>query len=107
KLRWSFVSTRAYTRVVSLVVRGAPVGAQVVTLCHGRGCPFAKRTTSIRKSSQSRAIDLTAPFEQRRLSLKTQLTVAVVRPNSIGKAYGFVVRSGRQPQLKGPRLAPG
>ena len=106
-LRWSFVSTRAYTSVVSLVVRGAPAGAQVVTLCHGGGCPFAKRTTSITNSSQSRAIDLTAPFEQRRLSLKTQLTVAVIRPNSIGKSYGFFVRSGQQPQLKVACLAPG
>ena len=107
KVRWSFVSTRAYTSVVSLVVRGAPVGAQVVTLCRGRGCPFAKRTTPIRKSSQSRAIDLTAPFEKRRLSPKTQLTVALIRPNSIGKSYSFVVRSGRQPQLKVACLAPG
>ncbi len=107
KVRWSFVSTRAYTSVVSLVVRGAPVGAQVVTLCRGRGCPFAKRTTPIRKSSQSRAIDLTAPFDKRRLSPKTQLTVAVIRPNSIGKSYSFVVRSGRQPQLKVACLAPG
>ena len=107
KVRWSFVSTRAYTSVVSLVIRGAPVGAQVVTLCRGRSCPFAKRTTPIRKSSQSRAIDLTAPFEKRRLSPKTQLTVAVIRPNSIGKSYSFVVRTGRQPQLKVVCLAPG
>jgi hypothetical protein len=107
KLRWTFSSTRAYTSVISLVVRGAPVGAQVVTLCHGRGCPFAKRTTTIRKASQNRAIDLTAAFEQRRLSVKTQLTVAVIRPNSIGRSYGFVVRSGQQPQLKVACLAPG
>jgi hypothetical protein len=107
KVHGSFSSTRAYTSVVRLVVRGAPVGAQIVTLCRGRGCPFAQRTTSIRKSSQSRAIDLTAPFEKRRLSPKTQLTVAVIRPSSIGKSYGFVVRSGQQPQLTVACLAPG
>ena len=107
KLRWSFASTRAYTSVVSLVARGAPVGAKIVIVCHGRGCPFATRTVSIKKSSQSRAIDLTAPFRHRRLSRNAQLTITIVRPNWIGTYYGFVVRSGRPPQVKVSCLAPG
>jgi hypothetical protein len=106
-VRWSFVATRAYTRVVSLVVRGAPLGAKVVTVCHGRGCPFATQTTSVKKSSQSRAIDLTGAFEKRRLSPNARLTVMVIRPNWLGRYYGFVVRSGQEPQVKVSCLAPG
>jgi hypothetical protein len=107
KLRWRFVSTRAYTSVLSLEVRGAPVGAQVVTVCHGRGCPFARRTTSIRKSGQGRPIDLTPTFHNHRLSVKARLSVRVIRSNWIGRYYGFVVRSGQQPRVKVSCLAPG
>jgi hypothetical protein len=107
KLRWRFVSTPAYTSVLGLEVRRAPVGAHVVTVCHGRGCPFARRTASIRKSGQGRAVDLTPPFHNRRLSVRAQLTVTIMRPNWIGRYYGFVVRSGRQPRVKVSCLAPG
>jgi hypothetical protein len=107
KLSSGFKATRSYTRVTALAVKGVPAGSKVVTVCHGRGCPFASRTTSVRTSRQGRTIDLSTPFHNRRLSINAQVAIEIVRTNWIGKYYAFVVRSGRAPTAQVSCLAPG
>jgi hypothetical protein len=107
KLRWSFKSTRAYTNVIVLMVKGVPAGSKVVTMCQGQGCPFARRTTSIKTSRQGQTLDLSRPFARRRLSLSAKVMVEIVRANWIGKYYAFVVRSGQAPSAQVSCLAPG
>jgi hypothetical protein len=107
KLKWSFQSTRTYTKVLTLVASHVPAGSRIVAICHGRGCPFPKRVIPLAKSSHKRTVDLTARFSNKRLSVNAQLTVEIVRPNFIGRYFSFVVRSGRGPRVRVSCIAPG
>jgi hypothetical protein len=107
KLSSSFRPTRVYTSITALVVKGVPAGSKVVTVCHGKGCPFARQARSVATSRQGRRVDLSTPFARRRLAINAVVAVAIVRTNWIGKYYGFVVRSGRAPSAQVSCLAPG
>lgn len=107
RLKWSFQSTPTYTKVLTLVATHVPAGSRIVAICHGRGCPFAKRVIPLAKSSHKRTADLTARFSDKRLSVNAQLTVEIVRPNFIGRYFHFVVRSGRSPSVRVSCIAPG
>jgi Invasin, domain 3/Bacterial Ig-like domain (group 3)/Bacterial Ig-like domain (group 1) len=119
-MQWSFKFSPSYTRVLTLVVNGAPVGSTVVVACHGHGCPFTRRNTTVTRAtrctlkrkqkcgaSHNRTVDLTARFKGRRLSINVQLTVEIIRPNWVGKYYNFAVRSRRGPRIRISCLAPG
>ena len=81
-------------------------------LCSGAGFPF--RTHSIRfvedvrcnaaKCSGARPngqrVDLTHLFQGERLAVRTHLTVLMVRPNAIGKAWLFTMRASHDPAAK-------
>jgi Invasin, domain 3/Bacterial Ig-like domain (group 3) len=107
RLKWSFRSTPTYTKVLTLVASRVPAGSRIVAICHGRGCPFAKRVIGLAKSSHKRTVDLTARFSDNRLSVNAQLTVEIVRANFIGRYFNFVVRSGRSPSVRISCLVPG
>ncbi len=116
-MQWSFYSTSAYTKVLTLVVNGAS-GATVITSCHKRGCPFARRATLVTKGTRCSPqrtrtcathgrLDLAPGFRDRRLAVGAQITVAITRPGWIGKSYRFTIRARRPPRIQIACLAPG
>jgi hypothetical protein len=117
-MQWTFHYTRAYTKVLSLAVDGAPAGAEVLIGCHGRGCPFTKPVSVIsganrcgpkgrRRCAAGKTIELAHDFRKRRLHAGTRITVAITRPQWIGKYYEFDTRAGRAPRVQVSCLAPG
>jgi Invasin, domain 3 len=117
-MQWTFHYALAYTKIFSLVINGAPPGASVLVGCHGRGCPFNRRLTLIgetrrcgpkgkRGCASGGAIDLAPEFRQRRLGVGTRITVAVTRPDWIGKFYTFTTRAGFPPRVHVTCLPPG
>jgi Invasin, domain 3 len=116
-VEWTFHYTPVYTMVRSLVVTGLPVGASLLVGCHGRGCPFTRRLIVIgpstgcgaksRRCGTDRTIDLTREFHRSRLHVRTRMTVAITRPQWIGKYYFFVTRASRPPYVRLACLAPG
>jgi hypothetical protein len=119
-MQWSFHYTPAYTKVLVLVVNGAPIGSTVVVTCHGSGCPFARRSTAITKAKRCARKgkhrcaalppgkrDLKASFGTHALRRGATITVKVVRPGWIGKYYQFTMRARRPPSIEIKCLAPG
>jgi hypothetical protein len=116
-MQWQFYYTPRYTIVRALVVTGVSRGATVVVRCHGHGCPFASHTTVLptgkkcaRKAGSmcftAGSFNVTPAFAGRRLKVGARITVNIVRPNWVGKTYGFVVRSRRGPTIQIGCLAP-
>jgi hypothetical protein len=110
-MQWAFHFTPKYTLVQNLVVNGAPRGATVIVRCHGLGCPFTKRTTTLTKGKRcvrkaKRAcvtpgtLTLTPSFAGRQLGVGARITVSIVRPGWIGKSYRFTVRARRGPRVQ-------
>jgi adhesin/invasin len=115
-MQWTFAFTRTYTKIVALVINGAPTGAKLVITCHGRGCPFGRQATTITKPRRCKrhcsgrrpgTIDLAARFHQRHLRVGAQITVQITRPGWIGKYYRFTIRAHRGPRIQISCLAPG
>lgn len=119
-MNWSVNARPTYTLVRNLVVYNVPAGAQVKVACKGRGCPFKARTASYATYSAckgkrcrtkslagSRTVDLTQLFRGRQLGIGARLTISIVKPNTIGKVFGFTIRPSRQPITKPSCLAPG
>ena len=117
-MQWTFHYTFAYTKVLSMIVKGAPGGASVLIECHGRSCPFSRHLRVIAKTngcapeakrgcSNNGTIDLTPDFQKHRLRVGTRITVAITRAQSIGKYYMFNTRKGRAPRVQVSCLAAG
>jgi hypothetical protein len=117
-LKWTFQFTPSYTQVTGLTLNGAPYGSTVRLGCHGSGCEFAGARQSVSMPASCRgvettscttasAIDLSPSFAGQSLAAGSQLTIMVVRPNYVGKYYGFTVRVGEQPEVSISCLAPG
>lgn len=118
KMHWVFAYTPKYTRVLAMIIHQALAGTTVTILCHGHGCPLARRSASVAQkcsgtshnrchSSQLRTVNLLAPLRHHRLQVGTVLTVKLSRPHFIGKQYVFSIRSGRAPGVKILCVAPG
>jgi hypothetical protein len=115
--QWTFQYTPMYTMVRSLIVTGVPIGSRLRVGCHGRGCPFTTRLIVIgasagcgstsRQCGTDRTIDLTREFTGSRLHVRTRVTVAITRPQWIGKYYAFTTRASRPPSVRIACLAPG
>ena len=116
-MQWGFYFTPAYTQVRNLAVNGVLSGATVLVQCHGRGCPFAHRatllTSRVRCGKKARmcftggSFLITPGFGSRQLAVGARVTVAITRPNWVGKYYGFTIRSRRAPRIRIACLAPG
>jgi hypothetical protein len=117
-MRWSFVSGPGYTSVLALMVNGAPTGSTVLVSCHGKGCPFTNKALAVSKTRRCGPkgkhvclthgnVDLTPRFASRHLRPRTTITVNVVQPGWIGRAYTFVVRAHQGPRTKAVCVAPG
>jgi hypothetical protein len=109
-MQWTFQYAPTYTRVIAMVINGVPDGATVQVLCHGHGCPFAKRRQTMakprrctrrRKSScpVPGRINLTSAFRHK-LSARAQITIEIRRPQYIGKYYSFTFRPRKPPKVR-------
>ena len=117
-MHWTFYYTLAYTKVLSLVVNGAPAGAKVLIDCRGRGCAFSERLVVVGESTRcgpkakrgcgtEATIDLAPDFQKQGLHVGTRITVAIIRPRWMGRYYRFDTRAGRAPRVQVACLAPG
>jgi hypothetical protein len=117
-MQWTFVYTPTYTKVLALVITGASTGATVLVTCHGRGCPYTRRASSVagrtscdgkrkRTCTAHGRIDLTAAFQRHRLYPGATITVVITRSGWIGKSYIFAIRARRGPRIHISCLAPG
>ncbi len=117
-MQWAFFYTPSYTKVRNLVVNGVLSGATVLVKCHGQGCPFVNRATSLTKHVLcgkkttgmclvSGTFLVTPGFARHRLGVGSRITIEIVRPNWVGKFYSFTVRSRRGPRIQIGCLAPG
>ena len=122
-MRWTFFVSPAYTRVLSLLVRGA-LHTHVLVTCHGHGCPFTQRVRAVNRhkvctrrvhgrcrhtksSGGSGTLNVAPAFGSDRLAVGTRIGVAITRPGWIGRYYAFTVRPGRAPRIQISCLAPG
>lgn len=109
-MTWRFKVAKHATTVESFVVHGLPAASSVTVACHGRGCPFARKTVALsgrsrsncrgqrcRRMPRSDELDLHKLFKGRRLGVGTQITVSVTKSGWIGKRFTFTVNSGRLP----------
>jgi hypothetical protein len=123
-MQWSFHFTRSYTRVLALLIDSVSAGTNVVVKCHGKGCPFAKRSTMVHQNTRcptkgkaktktkcvtqrSRSIDLESGFRGRRLRGGARVTILMMRPQWVGKYYQFAIRTSGPPRIRIACLAPG
>ena len=99
-VRLSVVTIRGGVRVKLLGIRG-PSGLRVTVRCHGRDCPWRRRSV--------RATDGSARFKrlQRRLRAGTVIEVFATRPGQIGKYVRYRIRRGRAPARVDACVAPG
>jgi hypothetical protein len=114
-LTWSFMPQGRSVAVTSLAAHQLPIGASVVILCSGRGCPFSKRTTVARAPKckrhkrcvrpRTRDLSLASQFRGRHLAFGTQLTIRFVKAGFIGKVYAFKI--SKAVPVKISCLAPG
>jgi hypothetical protein len=117
-MQWAFLFAPGSTRVLRLTVYGVGRGSRVIAHCRGHGCPFTRRAvagpprrgcgaTGHHRCAIHSTIDLTRLFGGRGLAAGARLTVAIVRPGWIGKAYTFSMRSGRSPRVRIACTVPG
>ncbi len=108
-MAWTFRWNRSYTKVLSLVVAGVPVAAQINVHCAGYGCSFVSRTLH-RVAGRVRhptKVSLTGLFRGARLDPGTTITVSILQPDVIAKVYIFTILAGRPPTWRTSCLAPG
>jgi len=91
-------------------------GTTVEVLCHGGGCPFAKRKVSLTRLRkhckhdciyQASSVGLAGLFTAAHLKPKDTLTVEVLHAGMVGKAFRFTTRHGGTPSERVGCLAVG
>lgn len=114
-LAWTFSQVRKSVVIQRLTVEHVPVGASVVVICAGGGCPHA-RTTRIAAPRCRNAIKKCKPptvvsvplkrqFSQHHLARTAKITIRIVRAHYIGKVFVFSLRHPGTPVVS--CLAPG
>ena len=117
-MQWDFAYNPNYTRIILFFVNRVSAQATVVVKCHGRGCPFAKHTSTVAKPKKcgkkgkpkcpiGGSVDLSRQFRNYRLRPGATITVMIRRPNWIGKYYKFTIRAGNRPGIQIACLAVG
>jgi hypothetical protein len=122
-MQWTFQVTRSYTSVLGLLINSVSAGTNVVVRCQGRGCPFARRSTTVRQitrcsakkvkgklkctTQRSKDVNLGSGFRSGRLRNGARITVFMTRPDWVGKYYQFAIRAGGAPRIRIACLAPG
>lgn len=98
---WQFTSTSSSAQ--SITIPDPPPHARVVLLCHGGGCPFAKRVFTAKRAIH----DLGSTLAHAHLSPGATVSVEITAPNDVGKVLAFSIRSGALPRVSELCLPPG
>jgi hypothetical protein len=131
-MQWRFRVTRSYTRVLALLIDSVSAGTNVAVSCQGKGCPFARRSTTIHQTTRcvtkgkskgkskgktkgkrkctiqrARSVDLQPGFSGRRVHPGARITIFLTRPQFVGKYYQFSIRPSGSPRIRIACLAPG
>jgi hypothetical protein len=88
-------TSRRYTTLMRLVISKIPVGASVIILCHGGGCPFARR--AFRPSDGS--VHAGPAFARHKLKPQAKVTIEVTAPGCVGEVEVLTVRVRRRPSV--------
>ena len=99
---WAF--GKSFSFATELTVTHLPKGSKVVLLCHGHGCPFAKKTYSAPKNGK---LALASALKKRHLSPHSTVTIKITAPNQVGEVVIFTIVSGKSPKESFLCLAPG
>jgi CSLREA domain-containing protein len=102
---WKF--NQGYTVAEQLTITKLPPRAKVLVTCHGGGCPFAKRTYSLKAKSKVRKLELAPKLAQAHLKPKATLQIAITAANAVGKVVRFTMVSNNEPKLAASCLVPG
>jgi hypothetical protein len=117
KMQWTFFFSPTYSSVVAMLLTGVPYGSTVQMVCHGRGCPFARRRQLVPEPPQcpsngraacvaTTVVDLGPNFASRHLAIGAQIIVMIARPEYVGKYYSFTVLARSVPTVEIACLAP-
>jgi hypothetical protein len=120
-MTWTFPLFKKFATLTQFEVLRAPIGAKIVELCNGKGCPFASKTVAVTEpvvckgkgkakkckpaTAPSTNVDLSKPFKGRHLAYGDKLTVQISRTGYIGKVYAFKIAKSVNPVIG--CLAPG
>jgi CSLREA domain-containing protein len=97
---WAFSPSSTTAQV--LTVSKVPAKGSVVVICHGGGCPFAKKSFT----PHAGKVLLASNFK-RGLKPHATLEIVVRAPNAVAKVALFTIQSGSQPTVVGRCLPPG
>jgi hypothetical protein len=90
---WKLYGKR--TKVQTLTVSNAPVGAKVTISCKGKGCKFRKVSSTVSGTK----LKLAVRFKGKKLPARTVITVTITKEGWVGKTFKYVTRAGRFPKL--------
>jgi hypothetical protein len=93
--QWAVYSNYSVNTLL-VVADAGPANATVELRCRGRGCPFARRRTSLQ--GRSRTLVLTRRLARRRLGIGARIEVRITAPGSIGKLVRFTMQRRKLPR---------
>jgi hypothetical protein len=91
--------------VLALAVKNLQAGSLVLVTCSGKGCPYAHKASSVKKSGST--VNLAPRYSKRQLKPGTKITVYIVRTGWLGRYYSFKIRAKKAPQTSNGCLAVG
>ena len=90
---WTFSKTFSYA--IELSLSRLPKGSKVTLSCHGRGCPFSKKSFSAPKNGK---LALASVLKKRHLSPGSKVQIQITAPNEVGEVVLFTIISGKSPK---------
>jgi hypothetical protein len=98
---WAF--TRRSSVAEELSLTGLPAAARVALLCHGGGCPFARRTFAPTNGK----LKLASALKHGHLRPRATVEVQITAPADVGEVVVFTIRSNKPPTESFRCLPPG
>ncbi|HEX3978677.1 MAG TPA: fibronectin type III domain-containing protein [Solirubrobacteraceae bacterium] len=91
--QWAFSRTFAFA--TQLTLAGLPRKSHVAVVCHGHGCPFAKKSFARPKRGK---LDVAPALKQRHLTVGSTVDLQITAANTVGEVVRFTVLSGKLPK---------
>jgi hypothetical protein len=95
KVRTFWLRFGKRTRVGTLTVSNAPVGATVTLKCKGKRCTFKKRVLKMKGAK----LALAKRFKKRKLPAGTVISIVITKDGWVGKSFRYTLRAGKFPKL--------
>ena len=100
--QWAFSSTFAFASELSM--SGLPRKSHVAVVCHGGGCPFARKSFAAPKRGK---LDVAPALKQRHLGVGSTVDLQITATNTVGEVVRFTVLSAKVPKETFLCLPPG